>query len=56
MLQQLCVCLTFENNGQTNKLPDADALMQLFATRQLMPGPLEYNLATEGWIVETGNA
>lgn len=31
---------------------DADMLMHLFATRRLMPGPLEHNLATEGWMVE----
>jgi hypothetical protein len=31
---------------------DADTLMQLFATRQLMAGPLEHNLAIEGWMVE----
>lgn len=31
---------------------DADTLMELFATRQLMPVPFESNLATEGWMVE----
>jgi len=35
---------------------DADMLMQLFATGQLMPGPLlEYNLATEAWRLDGGN-